>query len=279
MQVVAVLRELGIDPAKVNVHGGAVALGHPIGASGARVLTTLLYALQRRNAKRGIAVAVPGRRQRRRARRGTSVTGSLSSTYAAMTIDSEVGVVGAGTMGNGIAQVFAQSGFEVRLVDARRRALDGRAPTIEKSLGEVRREGQADGGRSRRGARARLTTGTDLDALADADFVVEAIVEDARPSASSSRSLDADHPARRRSSRRTPRRSRSRCSARRRRGRIGCSGMHFMNPVPLMTLVELIRGQATSAADDDDRRRAVHRAWTRPPSRPRTTPGSSPTAC
>jgi acetyl-CoA C-acetyltransferase len=55
VQMVAVLRELGIDPAKVNVNGGAVALGHPIGASGARVLTTLLYALKRRGAKRGIA--------------------------------------------------------------------------------------------------------------------------------------------------------------------------------------------------------------------------------
>ena len=55
VQAVAVLRELGIDPAKVNVHGGAVALGHPIGASGARVLTTLLYALRRRNLTRGIA--------------------------------------------------------------------------------------------------------------------------------------------------------------------------------------------------------------------------------
>jgi acetyl-CoA C-acetyltransferase len=55
VQAVAVLRELGIDAGKVNVHGGAVALGHPIGASGARVLTTLLYALKRRNLKRGIA--------------------------------------------------------------------------------------------------------------------------------------------------------------------------------------------------------------------------------
>jgi acetyl-CoA C-acetyltransferase len=55
VQAVAVMRELGIDPARVNVHGGAVALGHPIGASGARVLTTLLYALKRRNARRGIA--------------------------------------------------------------------------------------------------------------------------------------------------------------------------------------------------------------------------------
>jgi acetyl-CoA C-acetyltransferase len=55
VQLVAVLRELGIDPAAVNVNGGAVALGHPIGASGARVLTTLLYALQQRGLTRGIA--------------------------------------------------------------------------------------------------------------------------------------------------------------------------------------------------------------------------------
>ena len=55
VQMVAILRELGIDAAKVNVHGGAVALGHPIGASGARVLTTLLYALKRHGKRRGIA--------------------------------------------------------------------------------------------------------------------------------------------------------------------------------------------------------------------------------
>ena len=60
VQAVAVMRELGIDPARVNVHGGAVALGHPIGASGARVLTTLLYALKRRNLERGIAALCLG---------------------------------------------------------------------------------------------------------------------------------------------------------------------------------------------------------------------------
>jgi acetyl-CoA C-acetyltransferase len=60
VQAVAVLRELGIDPVRVNVHGGAVALGHPIGASGARVLTTLLHALRRRNLKRGIAALCLG---------------------------------------------------------------------------------------------------------------------------------------------------------------------------------------------------------------------------
>jgi acetyl-CoA C-acetyltransferase len=60
VQAVAVMRELGIDPARVNVHGGAVALGHPIGASGARILTTLLYALKRRGLKRGIAALCLG---------------------------------------------------------------------------------------------------------------------------------------------------------------------------------------------------------------------------
>ena len=60
VQAVAVLNELGIDPDKVNVNGGAVALGHAIGSSGGRVLTTLLYALKRRNLKRGIATLCLG---------------------------------------------------------------------------------------------------------------------------------------------------------------------------------------------------------------------------
>ena len=53
--MVAIIRELGLDSARVNVNGGAIALGHPIGASGARVLTTLLYAMKERGAKRGVA--------------------------------------------------------------------------------------------------------------------------------------------------------------------------------------------------------------------------------
>jgi acetyl-CoA C-acetyltransferase len=60
VQSVAVVRELGIDMDKVNVNGGAVALGHPIGASGARVLVTLLYELIRRNAHKGIAALCLG---------------------------------------------------------------------------------------------------------------------------------------------------------------------------------------------------------------------------
>jgi acetyl-CoA C-acetyltransferase len=60
VQALATIRELRLDPAKVNVNGGAVAIGHPIGASGARILVTLLYELQRRNARRGIAALCLG---------------------------------------------------------------------------------------------------------------------------------------------------------------------------------------------------------------------------
>ena len=60
VQAIAVCRELKLDFAKVNVNGGAVALGHPIGASGARILTTLLYALRDRGQKRGVATLCLG---------------------------------------------------------------------------------------------------------------------------------------------------------------------------------------------------------------------------
>jgi acetyl-CoA C-acetyltransferase len=60
VQAVAVIRELGLDPTKVNVNGGAVALGHAIGSSGSRILTTLLYALEHRHLKRGVATLCMG---------------------------------------------------------------------------------------------------------------------------------------------------------------------------------------------------------------------------
>src|SRR5262249_53557345 len=59
-QMLACGKELGRDEGRGNVHGGAIALGHPIGASGARVLVTLLYAMQRRGAKRGVAALCLG---------------------------------------------------------------------------------------------------------------------------------------------------------------------------------------------------------------------------
>jgi acetyl-CoA C-acetyltransferase len=59
-QALAVGKELGWDPERVNVNGGAIAIGHPIGASGARVLTTLLYEMARRDAKKGLATLCIG---------------------------------------------------------------------------------------------------------------------------------------------------------------------------------------------------------------------------
>jgi acetyl-CoA C-acetyltransferase len=59
-QSLCVVRELGLDPEKVNVNGGAIAIGHPIGASGARILTTLLHEMKRRDAKKGLATLCVG---------------------------------------------------------------------------------------------------------------------------------------------------------------------------------------------------------------------------
>jgi acetyl-CoA C-acetyltransferase len=59
-QSIAVCRRLGLDEERVNVHGGAIALGHPIGASGARVLTTLLHEMARRGARLGVAALCIG---------------------------------------------------------------------------------------------------------------------------------------------------------------------------------------------------------------------------
>jgi acetyl-CoA C-acetyltransferase len=59
-QACAVNKDMGWDPAKVNVNGGAIAIGHPIGASGARVLTTLLYEMGKRDAHKGLATLCIG---------------------------------------------------------------------------------------------------------------------------------------------------------------------------------------------------------------------------
>ena len=89
-----------------------------------------------------------------------------------------VGVIGAGTMGNGIAQVFAQAGFAVRLVDVAQPLLDRARGTIEKSLAKFVDKGKLAAA-DRDAALARLSTATAVDALADADYIVEAIVENA----------------------------------------------------------------------------------------------------
>ena len=59
-QAIACIRELELDPARVNIYGGAIALGHPLGASGAKILTTLVHALRRRGERYGLATMCIG---------------------------------------------------------------------------------------------------------------------------------------------------------------------------------------------------------------------------
>jgi 3-hydroxybutyryl-CoA dehydrogenase len=155
-----------------------------------------------------------------------------------------VGVIGAGTMGNGIAQVFAQSGYEVHLIDAVAPALDRARSTIEKSLGKFVEKGKLKA-EDRDGALGRLSTATDVQSLADADYVVEAIVEDAKVKCELFAMLDSVTRKDVILSSNTSSISITVLGAATRRAD-KVLGMHFMNPVPLMTLVELIRGQATS---------------------------------
>jgi 3-hydroxybutyryl-CoA dehydrogenase len=156
-----------------------------------------------------------------------------------------VGVVGAGTMGNGIAQVFTHAGFDVRLVDAAAPALDRARVAIEKSLGRFVEKGRLSTA-DRDAALARLTTGTTIDSLADSDYIVEAVFEDLEVKRSLFARLDQiTRPDVVLASNTSSISITLLGSATNRADKV--LGMHFMNPVPIMTLVELIRGQATSA--------------------------------
>jgi 3-hydroxybutyryl-CoA dehydrogenase len=156
-----------------------------------------------------------------------------------------IGVVGAGTMGSGIAQVFAQAGFEVRLWDAVPAAVDQARATIEKSLGKFVEKGKLPAA-DRDATLGRLQAFTSMDALGGADYIIEAIAEDIRAKSEVFKRLDAITKPEVILSSNTSSISITVLGATTKRpGRV--LGMHFMNPVPLMTLVELIRGQATSA--------------------------------
>lgn len=155
-----------------------------------------------------------------------------------------VAVVGAGTMGNGIAQVFAQAGFHVRLQDVAPAALDRARATIEKSLAKFVEKSKLAAA-DREATLARISADTNFDALADADYVVEAIVEDVEAKRSLFARLDAlTRPDVILSSNTSSISITVLGAATKRPERV--LGMHFMNPAPLMTLVELIRGAATS---------------------------------
>ena len=156
-----------------------------------------------------------------------------------------VGVIGAGTMGNGIAQVFAQSGFTVVVQDVAPQALDRAKATIEKSLAKFVEKGKL-GAADRDAALGRLSMSTDLGALAQVDYVVEAAIEQIDIKRKLFAELDhLTQPGVMLTSN-TSSISITALAAATKRPEL-VLGMHFMNPVPLMTLVELIRGQATSA--------------------------------
>jgi 3-hydroxybutyryl-CoA dehydrogenase len=155
-----------------------------------------------------------------------------------------IGVIGAGTMGNGIAQVFAQAGFTVRLIDVAQPMLDRARKSIEKSLGKFVEKGKLTA-EVRDQTMARLSTNTSIEGLGDTDYVVEAIVEDAEAKRTLFTSLDAFVKSEVILASNTSSISITLLGAATKRPD-KVLGMHFMNPVPLMTLVELIRGQETS---------------------------------
>jgi 3-hydroxybutyryl-CoA dehydrogenase len=160
-----------------------------------------------------------------------------------MTIQ-KVGVIGAGQMGNGIAHVAALAGREVILLDVDAVFVEKGRKTIEKNMGRLVEKGKvtAEAGAA---ALARLKTGTDLTLLADVDLVVEAIVEDEGVKVDLFRKLDAIAKAGAILASNTSSISITRLAAATKRPD-HFIGMHFMNPVPVMQLVEVIRGIATS---------------------------------
>jgi 3-hydroxybutyryl-CoA dehydrogenase len=156
-----------------------------------------------------------------------------------------IGVIGAGTMGNGIAQVFAQSGFSVMLVDIAKPMLERARASIEKSLARFVEKDKLSAA-DRDATLARLTTTTGIDRLTHADFIVEAIVEQVEAKGALFTSLDAIMRPEVIFASNTSSISITVIGAATKRPD-KVLGMHFMNPVPLMPLVELIRGQRTSS--------------------------------
>ena len=157
-----------------------------------------------------------------------------------------VGVVGAGTMGNGIAQVFAKSGFDVLMCDVEQRFLDRALQAITKSLDRELAKNKITQ-ENKTAALGRITPVLERRALADCDFVVEAATEKFQIKAEIFRDLDSICRKEVILSSNTSSISITRLAALTKRPE-QVIGMHFFNPVPVMKLVEVIRGLATSDA-------------------------------
>ena len=155
-------------------------------------------------------------------------------------------VIGAGQMGNGIAHVCAASGFDVTLIDVSADALAKAVATIEKNLDRQVKKGALDAA-AKAAALGRIRTATTLDAVAGATVVVEAATERKALKLEIFRDLDRLADAGAILATNTSSISITEIAAvTKRADRV--IGMHFMNPVPLMKLVEIIRGQETSDA-------------------------------
>jgi 3-hydroxybutyryl-CoA dehydrogenase len=154
-------------------------------------------------------------------------------------------VIGAGTMGNGIAHVFAQAGFQVRLVDVSQEYLDRALGTIAKNLDrQVKKEAITE--EQKQDTLSRINAGTDLAAaIADADLVVEAASENADIKKQLFRTFDAGtKPSCILASNTSSISITAIAAVTKRASQV--IGMHFFNPVPVMKLVEIIRGHETS---------------------------------
>ena len=157
-----------------------------------------------------------------------------------------IAVVGAGQMGNGIAHVFALAGFPVTMIDVSKDALARGRATIEKNMERQLKKGAIDAG-ARDAALGRIADATELGAAAQATLVVEAATENAELKFRIFRDLDAVAPGDAIRASNTSSISITTIAAQTKRPE-QVIGMHFMNPVPVMELVEIIRGLATSDA-------------------------------
>ena len=155
-----------------------------------------------------------------------------------------IAVIGAGQMGNGIAHVCAQSGLAATMIDVSADALAKGRATIEKNLDRQIKKGTLDAA-ARDAALARLTTSTDIGAVSSASVIIEAATESAELKFRIFADLDRLAPRGALLATNTSSISITTIAARTTRP-AQVIGMHFMNPVPLMSLVEIIRGLATS---------------------------------
>jgi len=155
-----------------------------------------------------------------------------------------IAVVGAGQMGNGIAHVFAQSGFSVKMIDVSREALDKGRATIEKNLDRQVKKGTLQES-DRDSTLGRISLEPSLDAAADASLIVEAATENTDLKFRIFGDLDRIAGPDAILASNTSSISITEIAAHTKRPE-KIVGMHFMNPVPVMKLVEIIRGLATS---------------------------------